>query len=167
VSGRAYSDDFPTTGGAFTESKIPCTYSSRIRYAYVSKFDPSGTSLIYSTYLGPISDYATTSISVDEDGIAFVTGTTNSVDFPTTPDSFQPDCDTGPFGNCANNAFVTKLNASGSGLVYSTFLGGAYSYELCTAGNTYAYGIAVDDDGCAYVAGHTKSLHFSTTGWIQ
>ena len=102
---------------------------------------------MYSSYLGGGYDYGN-GIAVDTAGDAFVTGVTASSSFPTTPGAFQ----TTLRGDA--NAFVTKLNASGSGLVYSTFLGG---------GRDFGNGITVDESGNAYVTGSTGSAGFPTT----
>jgi hypothetical protein len=125
----------------------------------VTKFAIDGSSLVYSTYLGGSAyDYGL-AIAVDLEGNAYVTGTTEpgfrANDFPTTPGSFQREGTT-------DDAFVTKLNPSGTGLVYSTLLGGTQ-----TAPGAWAYfdsglGIAVDSTGSAYVVGKTWSTDFPT-----
>src|SRR2546429_9199233 len=86
--------------------------------AFVTKLDPSGSTLVYSAYLGGISTDEGRGIAVDAAGNAYVTGKTASLDFPTTVGAF----DTTLGGS--TDAFVTKLDPSGSTLVYSTFLGG-------------------------------------------
>ena len=104
--------------------------------------------LLYSTFLGGSSDESGWSI-VDNSGATYVVGHTESGDFPTTPGAFDParsgDVD----------VFVAKLNATGSELLYATYLGGTQ--------NDYGYGIAVDDSGAAYVTGYTDSNDFSAT----
>lgn len=114
--------------------------------AFVAKLDPAGT-LVYATYLGGSLDTAARGIAVDARGDAFVTGVTNSANFPTTRGALQRSYGGGPF-----DAFVTKLNPTGSKLVYSTFLGDTHYDE----GNA----IAVDDQGQAVVTGKTVSPHF-------
>jgi hypothetical protein len=109
--------------------------------------------LFYSTYLGGSGDDEGTSIAVDAAGNAYVTGTTDSINFPTVAGSF----DTG-FGGGSLDVFVTKLNPTGSGLVYSTYLGGSASEDTRTGGQ-----IAVDAAGNVYVAGATSSSNFPTT----
>ena len=105
--------------------------------------------LSYSTYLGGSSDDVGDGIAVDAAGDAYVTGYTSSTNFPTTAGAFQSSL------GGAMNAFVTKLNAAGTALVYSTYLGG---------NNTdWGYGIAVDAVGDAYVIGSTQSADFPTT----
>src|SRR4029078_13517173 len=93
-------------------------------------------------------------LALDAAGQAYVTGTTDSFNFPTTAGAFQP-AKAGFF-----DAFVTKFNASGSGLVYSTYLGGADS-------NDYGEGIAVDGGGLAYVTGETDSIQFPVLNAFQ
>jgi hypothetical protein len=106
--------------------------------------------LAYSTFLGGMDDDEGRGIAVDGDGRAYVTGETLSADFPTTPGAFDRTY------NFNGDAFVTKLNASGSALAYSTFLGG-------TTGSEEGNGIAVDGRGRAYVTGRTNSADFPTT----
>src|SRR5262249_18956438 len=120
--------------------------------AFVTKLNPSGTGLIYSTYLGGRSDDSATGIAVDSSGNAYVTGVTASTNFP-TKNAFQPRNKGGQNGW---DTFVAKLNASGSGLLYSTYLGGSADETLPTA-------IAVDNSGNAFVSGTTPSTDFPTT----
>jgi hypothetical protein len=105
--------------------------------------------LVYSTFLGGISLDQGFDIAVDAAGIAYVTGTTFSLGFPSTVGAFDESY------NESRDVFVTKLTADGSGLVYSTFLGGNLLDELPS--------IVVDAAGSAYVAGHTSSSDFPTT----
>src|SRR6266513_2842997 len=154
VTGETTSKDFPTTPGAFQPAvtvSIKCPGD-----AFVTKLDPSGL-LLYSTYLGGNNTYndgaSGSGITVDSSGNAYVTGYTDSANFPTTPGAFQTTyADTSAY---SRDAFVTKMNPTGSGLVYSTYLGG----EFESAGA----GIAVDADGNAYVTGSTTSDNFPTT----
>src|SRR5207237_6772046 len=104
-----------------------------------------------STYLGGSGIDAGSNIALDSQGSAYVTGNTYSTDFPTTTGAFQTSNGS---GSCCDS-FVTKLNAAGSGLVYSTYLGGSSE----DAGD----GIAVDSQGSAYVTGYTESTDFPTT----
>jgi hypothetical protein len=146
VTGRTYSASFPTTPGAFQ------TALHGAQDAFVTKINPSlagASSLVYSTYLGGSYRDIAYGIAVDGSGNAYVTGETGSIDFPTTAGAFQS-------ANRGNtNAFMTEMNAAGSALVYSTYLGGS-RYD-------YGYGIAVDGSGNAYVVGQTKSTDFPTT----
>src|SRR5439155_21659353 len=105
--------------------------------------------LVYSTYLGGNGDDEGQGIAVDSLGNAYVTGDTSSTNFPTTPGVFR----TAYAGD--RDAFVTKLNATGTGLVYSTYFGGN--------DHDFGQGIAVDSVGNAYVTGDTASTNFPTT----
>jgi hypothetical protein len=122
--------------------------------AFVAKFNPSGSALIYSTYLGGGLITNANAIAVDGEGNAYVGGTTRSRFFPTA-NPLQPDHAGGDF-----DGFVTKINPSGSALVYSTFLGGA-------SGVDRVVGIALDGSGNAYVAGTTNSTNFPTVSPLQ
>jgi hypothetical protein len=145
VTGWTDSKDFPTAAGAFQKT-APGAYA-----AFVTKLNPAGSGLVYSTYLGGSYEDFGLGIAVDAAGDAYVTGRAFSNNFPTTAGAFQNLHN--PSG--ASNAFVTKLNPAGSGLVYSTYLGGS----LLDLGN----GIAVDDAGDALVTGYTQSTNFPTT----
>jgi len=142
VTGVTYSSDFPTTSGAFD------TAYNGTGDAFVAKLSADGTSLIYSTFLGGGHDEKGNGIVVDSEGQAYVTGYTWSASFPTTP---------GAFSNISkgdSEAFIAKLNKYGDMLIYSTFLG--------ASGSDYGIDVALQD-GCAYVAGMTKSASFPTT----
>src|SRR5262249_28158162 len=122
VTGNTSSTDFPTTAGAFQ------TTAPGVSDAFVTKLNPTGTAAVYSTYLGgsvtlPGSGADSgRGIAIDGGGFAYVVGSTNSFNFPTTAGAFQTALvEPGLF----NDAFVTKLNAAGSAPVYSTYLGGA------------------------------------------
>ena len=121
--------------------------------AFITKFDPSGATLVYSTYIGGASGLdAGTAIAIDSAGNAYVAGETASVDFRVTPGAFQT---TFVGGVVLPDAFVTKVSRDGS-LLYSTYLGGN-SYDAPTS-------IAVDSRGVAYVVGATVSGNFPTVG---
>lgn len=141
VTGSTQSQDFPV---ASPLQKILAGGSD----AFVAKLDPKGATLLYSTYLGGANADAGQAIALDSAGEAFVTGFTLSADFPT-----QDPLQTASGGG---DAFITKLNAEGSALVYSTYLGGS--------GEDRGLGIAVDAAGDAFVAGSTQSANFTTTG---
>ncbi|MDA2923688.1 SBBP repeat-containing protein [Acidobacteria bacterium AH-259-L09] len=153
VTGLTESDDFPTAhafqgtnAGGFD--------------AFVAKLDPTGSSLIYSTYLGGTDTDMGSGIAVGPDGSAYVLGGTQSHDFPTA-NAFQPN-----FGGGASDDFVTKLDPTGSSLVYSTYLGGSGREQL-PATNPLSAAIAVDAAGSAYVAGTTASSDFPTRNPLQ
>jgi hypothetical protein len=118
---------------------------------FVSKFDPSGSALVYSTYLGGGSVDDAYALAIDQDGNAWVTGRTNSSDFPLTK----------PLQNTrfAFDMFVTELNAAGSARLFSTFLGGT--------GSESGRGIAVDSLGNVHIAGETTSANFPVVNAIQ
>ena len=142
VTGQTVSSDFPTTPGA---------YSSTLHSfdAFVSKLDPGGTTLLYSTLLGGSGTDQGLAIAVDLGGNAYVTGYTDSTDFPTPGGAFA----TAPGG--PSDGFVTKLNPFGSSLLYSTYLGGS--------GQETGASIAVDGAGNAWITGLTNSDNFPTT----
>ena len=120
--------------------------------AFVAKLNAAGTALVYSTYLGGSASDAGLDIAVDSAGNAYVTGDTSSTNFPTA-NPLQPASGGG------TDAFVAKLNAAGTALVYSTYLGGS--------GNDVGSGIAVDSAGNAYVTGNTVSTNFPTANPLQ
>jgi hypothetical protein len=150
VVGATSSDDFPVTAGAF-QTACPGVVSGSCRDAFVVKLNTDGSAPIYSTYLGGSSGAAARAVALDDSGSAYIAGVTGSIDFPTTPGTFQT------IARCGGDVFVTKLNPSGSALIYSTYLGGDGQDD------DLGVGIAVDTAGNAYVAGHTKSLNFPTT----
>jgi hypothetical protein len=116
----------------------------------VSNLNSTGRALVYSRFLGGNADDWGYGIAVDPAGCAYVTGETSSTDFPTTAGAF----DTSFNGDW--DAFVSKLNSTGSVLVYSTFVGGS-SHDQGTR-------IAADASGGAYVTGYTESANFPKTG---
>jgi uncharacterized repeat protein (TIGR01451 family) len=148
VTGQTTSPNFPTANpiqaakGGFAD-------------AFVAKLNAAGSALVYSTYLGGGSTDGGQGIAVDASGSAYVTGWTASTDFPTA-NPLQP-----ARGGGLNDAFVAKLNAAGSALVYSTYLGGGGDDA------EQGFGIAVDASGNAYVTGLTTSLSFPTANPLQ
>lgn len=176
ITGVTFSPAFPTTGGAFQ------TVFGGGSDSFVAKFNTSlsgAASLVYSTFLGGTGNdgfclayghpftgtgspyFPGPAIAVDSSGEAYVCGATASSNFPTTPGAFQTTyygggSSSGPFGS---DAYVTKLNSSGSALVYSTLLGGT--------GIDNAYSIALDPYGNATVSGATASTDFPLKNPIQ
>ncbi len=153
-SGNAYisgttTGAFPTTSGAFQ------TTFGGDNDVFVSKLDPSGTTLIYSTYLGGIGDDYGQGIAVDGSGNAYVTGAAYDT-FPVTSGAYQT---TFYGGGVINDAFVTKLNSAGTSLVYSTFLGGSPG--------AWGFGITVDGSGDAYVTGWNQGGFPTSSGAYQ
>ncbi|HXI70149.1 MAG TPA: SBBP repeat-containing protein [Verrucomicrobiae bacterium] len=121
---------------------------------FVARFDNTGTNLIYLTYLGGSVDEFVSGVVVDTNGNAFVTGWTESPDFPTT-NALYPNINgvvNKKTKRYAGDAFVAELDAGGSNLVFSTYLGGS--------GLDAAYGIALDLSGNIYVAGGTASTNY-------
>jgi hypothetical protein len=148
--------DFPMTPDSY-KSSFGGLYD-----IYVTKLNPSGTEMIYSTYLGGNNYEEVGGIAVDDEGNAYITGYTASPDFPTTPNAYQNS-----WIDTVTAAFVTKLNSTGTALVYSTLLGG--KDELDSTGRPVggvadiATSIAVDREGNAYVGGYTFSKTFPVT----
>jgi len=145
VTGYTRSADFPTANAL-----QPALRGSQ--NAFVAKLAPDGSALVYSTYLGGSTGDSATAIAVDPDSNAYVTGTAYSSDFPAV-NALQPALRGG------TNGFVSKIAADGSNLLYSTYLGGSHF--------DYAYGIAADGDGNAYVVGGTNSADFPTANAFQ
>jgi hypothetical protein len=140
VTGRTFMN-FPTTAGAFDT-----TWNGGGSDAFVAKLDAGGSALLYSTFLGGSGEDIPFAIQIDAGGNAYVAGRTFSTNFPTKAGSFDTT-----FGGVAD-AFVTKLNATGTALAYSTYLGGS--------DDDIALGLAVDPGGRAYIAGRTSSANF-------
>ncbi|HTD42934.1 MAG TPA: SBBP repeat-containing protein, partial [Bryobacteraceae bacterium] len=124
--------------------------------AFVTKINAAGNSILYSTYLGGngagTSEQAN-AVAADSSGNAYVTGVTNSSNFPVTSGAYQTGF------NGMQDAFITKINAVGNTLLYSTYLGGT-SFD-------WASGIGLDSGGNAYVTGYTSSGDFATVNGVQ
>jgi uncharacterized protein (TIGR03437 family) len=139
---------FPVTASAFqsTTTDVCC------QDAWVTKLNPSGSALLYSTLLYGNDHDVVSSLAVDSSGNVYATGTTYSTDFPTIPSAFQTS------NHGSSEAFVTKLNTNASGaasLVYSTYVGGI--------GQDEGIALALDSSGSAYVTGVTASVNFPVT----
>ena len=149
VTGFTFSTDFPTANA------IQNKKAGTVTNGYVTKLNASGSALLYSTYLGGSGSQGDdgNGIAVDSAGNAYVTGFTTSTDFPVV-NAIQSK-----YGGGQTDAYVAKLNASGSALLYSTYLGGNSEDD----GN----GIAVDAAGNAYVTGNTNSGQFPTVSPVQ
>ena len=146
VAGETSSTNFPTANPY--QGTLAGNYD-----AFVSKLNAAGTALVYSTYLGGSGTDQAFGLAVDSSGDAYVTGTTGSTNFPTF-NAYQST-----FISSSDEAFVSKLNASGNALVYSTYLGGALY--------TYGDSIAVNGSGNAYVTGFTSCTNFPTKNPYQ
>ena len=147
IIGRTFSADFPS------QNPLQPDYGGGYSDVFVAKLNASGSGLVYSTYLGGSGKDLGESIAVDSLRNAYITGLSESADFP-TQGPLQPD-----YGGGYSDVFVAKLNASGSGLVYSTYLGGS--------GEDWGSDIAVDSLGNAYITGWSKSADFPTQGPLQ
>ncbi len=161
LAGWTASNNFPVTTGAFQTSGG----SNGNIEVFVSKLNSTGSAVLYSTYLAARdSDYGY-GIAVDSGGHAYVTGRTDSNNFPTTAGAFRPSFSGGSCGQntACFDAFVTKVNPSGSGLVYSTYLGGTGDDRA----NWNGGGIAVDSFDAAYVTGLTRSTDFPMVNPFQ
>jgi hypothetical protein len=145
VTGWTDSTDFPITLGAFQ------SFNAGGGDVFLTKLKADGSGLIYSTYLGGSSadNNNESGIAIDAAGNAYVTGSTRSTDFPIL-NAVQPT-----YSGGGGDVFVTELNASGSALVFSTYLGGS--------SDDSGQGIAVDRSGNVYVTGSTYSNNFPTT----
>ena len=151
AAGNAYVTGYTTSPNFPTTNPLAGTYAGDAD-AFVTKLNAAGTAVVYSTYLGGSGGDYGQGIAVDAAGNAYVAGYTTSPNFPTM-NPFQASLDGG------YDVFVTKLNALGNGLVYSTYLGGS--------GVDYGNGIAVDPEGNAYVTGSTDSTDFPTQNPFQ
>jgi hypothetical protein len=157
VAGRTQSPDFPVTAAALQSAPKGASTAGS---AFVSKLNPQGTALIYSTYVGGTGGDAANGLAVDSAGEAYIVGETGSTDFPVTAGAFETTISGG------SASFVAKLNSAGSGLAYATYLGGpgAVGYLCCDA----AAAVAIDSAGNAYVAGTTFAPGFPVTpGAVQ
>ena len=143
VTGYTDSADFPITTGAFQST----VYGADD--VFVAKINPTGTALIYSTFIGGGNEDEATGVAVDSIGDAYITGYTMSPDYPSTVGAVQPH-----YSGRSQNAFVTALDPSGN-LIYSTFLNGSATSS--------ATAIAVDSGGNAFVTGLTSSTDFPAT----
>ncbi|ROZ76074.1 SBBP repeat-containing protein [Ramlibacter sp. WS9] len=166
ATGAAYSANFPMSA--------PFQSIRRgTRDAFVAKLNPTGSALIYSTYLGGTYEDQGHGVAVDTSGQAYVVGLSYSDDFPVTAGVFQPR--KGYTSPNFSNGFIAKLNAAGSGLVYSSFIGGKWcvtaGVSTCSGGlfkaGDSATAVAVDAAGYAYIGGFSISGQFPQVDPIQ
>jgi hypothetical protein len=165
LAGSTASSNFPVTAGAYQSTFSGG--SSSIGDAFIAKLNPSGlgqNDLVYSTYLGGSLDDRIEGIAVDASNLIYVTGYTQSSNFPVTAaTAFQPTFGGGTcFGAPCADAFVAKLDPSASGsnsLLYSTFFGGN--------GIDLGHGIALDSAGLVYITGETTSANLPLVNPIQ
>jgi sugar lactone lactonase YvrE len=158
--GTVNGTDFPTTAGAFQ------TTNPSGKSAIVAEFNTTGTALVYSTFLGGNEGTTGNALAIDSSGNAYVTGSTFATNFPKASAGFE-NFNEAEVSRGEATAYVAKLNATGTAVVYATYLGGS-------GGNTYTgeeseipSGIAVDSSGNIYVAGVTVSQDFPLLYPIQ
>ena len=152
IVGGTASDDFPTTENAFQRTRpVP---GSQIFSAFVSKLQPDGTGLVYSTFLGGSSGAQASSVAIGADGSAYIGGYVFGTGFP-TKNAIQTT-----FGGGVNDGFLTQLTPGGDGLVFSTFLGGSHDEWGCCE-------VASGPGGAIYVAGRTTSPDFPVKNSLQ
>jgi pimeloyl-ACP methyl ester carboxylesterase len=151
LTGETSADDFPVTPGAFQMQRAGSAD------VYVTKIKSDGSGLVYSTFVGGSQVDSAISIAVNGRSQAHVTGHTNSLNFPTA-NAFQPT-----YGGGRSDAFVFKLNESGSEMIYSTYLGGSADENFYGGDGA----IVLDEEGEAYVVGSTDSDNFPTLDPIQ
>jgi hypothetical protein len=163
VVGTTYSTNFPVTGAAFQKTNN-AALAGQGSTVFVTKLNPTGTALVYSTYLGGSGSVSGGDmgygIVLDSANNAYITGATYSIDFPVTCGAFQTTNPSTTEG--ATTGFVARLNATGNALAYSTYLGGTGN-DASPAHGDVAQAIAVDAAGDAYVTGYTYSSNFPVT----
>lgn len=150
ITGFTDSYDFPVTPGVADSIFNPGDGGD----AFVAQIAPNGASLVYATFLGGSHNDSGEDVIVDAEGSAYVTGTTSSVNFPTTAGAYQATCNGCNQTYPIADIFVTKLHPNGA-LAYSTFLGGG-NYE-------WGYGLALSEINQVYLAGDTRSTDFPVT----
>jgi len=150
VTGFTTTADFPVTTGVFQPEDGTLPSSTSNFDGFVARISNSGKQLVYASYLAGEGQDIPMSIAVDATGNAYVTGKTQSDDFPVTDGAYQVN-------DCGSCAFLTKITPNGSSIVYSTYLGRTL---------TEARGIAVDAGGNAYLMGNTSSSSFPTTAGV-
>src|SRR5271157_1390616 len=159
ITGYTSSSDFPVNVAITTPPTLPFqqTYGGGSSDAFVAQLNTTGNVLVYSSYLGGSGADFGQGIAVDSSGNAYVTGSTQSTNFPIT--NTAPNTPYQPSLNGSQNAFVTKVNFSGEALIYSTYLGGSSADS--------AQAIQLDSSGNAYIAGYTFSSNFPTVAAYQ
>ena len=173
VTGTTLSPDFPVSTDSFNtlcggDGKCGTSWNTLnllVTNAFVTKLNPAGSAIVYSGYVGEYENVSGQAIAVDGDNNAYVTGSTNAnfaptvtitppavgpPPFPITSSAFQPT-----YGGGKTNAFVTKIDATGATILYSSYLGGNIEDT--------GYGIVLDSSANAYVTGLTYSTNFPTT----
>jgi len=144
VTGITNSTDYPVSSGAYDE-----IYNGGNADIFVSKLNSTGTALVYSTFIGGNGNDQGLAIALDNSGNVFVSGGTESTDYPVTSGAYDESF------NGSADVFVSKLNSTGTALVYSTFLGGS--------GDDRGDGISLDNSGNVFVTGSTNISDFPVT----
>ncbi|MEW6651625.1 MAG: clostripain-related cysteine peptidase, partial [Chloroflexota bacterium] len=144
ITGSTGSPNFPTVPGGYD-----ARFNFSLHYVFIVKINSTGTSLIFTSFLGITDTNYRQGIALDLSGSVYVTGVTEHSHFPTTPGAFDP------IYNGGHDVYIVKLNSSGTDLLFSSFLGGS--------GDDYGFSIAVDSAGSAYVTGETASSNFPVT----
>jgi hypothetical protein len=163
VTGSTSSTNFPTTAGARDRTYNGGNLGGDV---FVTRLTATGSGLLYSTYIGGSSEDYGEGIAVDSSGNAYVTGQTESSNFPTTAGARDRTCGTDGACNRSSaggavqpDAYVSKLNTTGSALVYSTYVGGS--------GTDVAYDVALNAAGNAHITGFTESADFPRANAFQ
>ena len=143
ITGYTESATYPITAGVYD-----ATYNGYFD-AFVTKLNASGSTLVYSTFIGGSNDDICNSIFADKKGYAIFTGSTSSTNYPSTSGAYDATF------NGSSDVFISKLNSNGTNLLFSTFIGGADDESTV--------GIAMDGFGSAYVAGSTTSANYPTS----
>jgi len=165
IVGTTCSSDFPVTSGAFQTAyggdSGGCNQAVPAGDAFVAEVNAGGSSVNYATYVGGSYGDVGYAIALDQEQNAYITGYTDSTNFPTSPNAFQTQLGSG----APAAAYITKLDPAGAVAVYSTYLGGTGNGIPCDACGT---AIALDSQDNAYVVGLTLEKDFPTTaGSIQ
>ncbi len=146
ITGMTQSTTFPATTGAYKTA-----YQGGSRDAFVAKLDPTGSRLLWATFLGGSGQDIAYAIAVSAQNEVYVTGTTTSPNFPTSPNAYQTT-----LAASGGNSFVTKLDSNGAAILYSTYIQSVAAID-----------IEADTDGKAYVTGSATSGFTATTGAMQ
>ncbi len=147
LAGQTWSPDFPRTGGNLVPTGLT---------PYVARLNATGTALVYATLFGGSFNHSVLDVALDASGAPAVVGDTNSLDFPTTPGAFDRTPGNGASGDY--DAYVIKFDATGSGLVFGTYLGGSPG-----TGSDVARHVGFDPFGAVIVSGTTGASDFPTT----
>lgn len=155
ITGITGSNSFPTTEGVIQRTPPPLPPSSPdVTNCYVTKLNPAGNAVLFSTLLGGSGLDVCMAVKTDREGNIYLAGSTGSNDFPTTPDVFQSRLRLGT-GVVAHDIFVVKLNPTGTQRIFSTLIGGG--------GHDWPLAMALDATGAVYLTGATSSANFPVT----